>query len=98
VKPSRQYQPGDQVYLDASKIKTTHASKKLDTKFHRPFKVISVVGKAAYKLELPPGWGIHDVFHESKLKPVTTWYGLLHYANLIRRTGPYLFSLSTYLI
>jgi hypothetical protein len=30
--------------------------------------------------------------------PVTTRYGLLHYANLIRRTGPYLFSLSTYLI
>jgi hypothetical protein len=21
---------------------------------------------------------------------VTTWYGLLHYANLIRRTGPYI--------
>jgi hypothetical protein len=29
--------------------------------------------------------------------PVTTRYGLLHYANLIRRTGPYCF-LSTYLI
>jgi hypothetical protein len=69
VKPSRQYQPGDRVYLDASKIKTTRASKKLDAKFHGPFKVISAIGKSAYKLELPPGWGIHDVFHESKLKP-----------------------------
>jgi hypothetical protein len=69
VKPSRQYQPGDRVYLDASKIKTTHASKKLDAKFHGPFKVISTVGKSAYKLELPTGWGIHNVFHESKLKP-----------------------------
>jgi hypothetical protein len=38
-------------------------------KFHGPFKVISAVGKSAYKLELPTGWGIHDVFHESKLKP-----------------------------
>jgi hypothetical protein len=57
------------VYLDAAKIKTTHASKKLDAKFHGPFKVISAVGKSAYKLELPPGWGTHDVFHESKLKP-----------------------------
>jgi hypothetical protein len=26
------------------------------------------------------------------LNPVTTRYGLPHYANLIRRTGPYLFS------
>jgi hypothetical protein len=69
VKPSRQYQPRDRVYLDASKIKTTRASKKLNAKFHGPFKVISAVGKSAYKLELPTGWGIHDVFHESKLKP-----------------------------
>jgi hypothetical protein len=69
VKPSRQYQPGDWVYLDASKIKTTCASKKLNAKFHGPFKIISAVGKLAYKLELPTGWGIHDVFHESKLKP-----------------------------
>ena len=33
VKPSRQYQLGDWVYLDASKIKTTRSSKKLNTKF-----------------------------------------------------------------
>ncbi len=69
VKPSRQYQPGDRVYLDASKIKTTRASKKLDARFHGPFKVITAVGKLAYKLELPPSWTIHDTFHESKLKP-----------------------------
>ena len=65
VIPSRQYKLGDQVYLDASKIKTTRASKKLDAKFHRPFKVLIEVGKSAYKLELPPTWQIHDVFHES---------------------------------
>jgi hypothetical protein len=32
-----------------------------------------------------------------ELTTVTTRYGLLHYANLIRRTGPYCF-LSIYLI
>ena len=69
VIPSWQYKPGERVYLDASKIKTTRASKKLDTKFHGPFKVIAAVGKSAYKLKLPPTWQIHDVFHESKLKP-----------------------------
>ena len=70
VKPSRQYKPGDQVYLDAANVRTTCASKKLNAKFHGPFKVISTIGKSAYKLELPTGWTIHDVFHESKLKPV----------------------------
>jgi hypothetical protein len=70
IKPSRKYKPGNRVYLDASNIQTTCASKKLDAKFHRLFKVISAVGKSAYKLELPKGWLIHDTFHESKLKPV----------------------------
>ena len=65
---SHQYKPGDHVYLDASKIKMTQASKKLDVKFHGPFKVLVAVGKLAYKLELPPTWQIHNVFHESKLK------------------------------
>ena len=69
MKPSQQYKPGDQVYLNATNVRTTCASKKLDTKFHGPFKVISAVRKSAYKLELPIGWTIHDMFHESKLKP-----------------------------
>ena len=61
VIPSQQYKPGDQVYLDASKIKTTRASKKLDAKFYGPFKVLAAVGKSAYKLKLPSTWQIHDV-------------------------------------
>ena len=69
VKPSWQYKPGDRVYLDAANVRTTRTSKKLDAKFHGPFKVISAVGKSAYKLELPTGWTIHNMFHESKLKP-----------------------------
>ena len=67
--PSRKYKPGDRVYLDAANIKTTHASNKLDAKFHGPFKVLEAVGKSAYKLELRPTWTIHPTFHESKLKP-----------------------------
>ena len=69
IKPSRQYQTGDWVYLDASRIRTTRSSKKLDAKFHRPFKVLGAVGRLAYWLKLPPTWKIHDMFHESKLKP-----------------------------
>ena len=69
VVPSQKYKPGDRVYLDVANIKTTCTSKKLDAKFHRLFKVLEVVGKSAYKLELPPTWTIHNTFHEFKLKP-----------------------------
>ena len=57
------------MYLNAANIKTTRALKKLNAKFHRPFKVLEAVGKLAYKLELPLTWTIHNTFHESKLKP-----------------------------
>ncbi|KAF8696573.1 hypothetical protein AX14_001510 [Amanita brunnescens Koide BX004] len=66
--PSRKYKLGDRVYLDVANIKTTRASKKLNAKFHGPFKVLEAVGKSAYKLELPPTWTIHPTFHKSKLK------------------------------
>src|SRR5580700_2821871 len=61
--PLQKYKPGDRVYLDAANIKTTRASKKLDAKFHGPFKVLEAVGKSAYKLELPPTWTIYPTFH-----------------------------------
>ena len=69
MRPSRQYKPGDWVYLDAMNVRTTCASKKLNAKFHGPFKILLPVGRSSYKLELPTGWTIHDVFCESKLKP-----------------------------
>ena len=69
VIPSRKYKLGDQVYLNAANIKTTHALKKLDAKFDGPFKILEAVGKLAYKLELPLTWTIHNTFHKSKLKP-----------------------------
>jgi hypothetical protein len=48
----------------------------------QPFKLVETIQGQHYTL---------------KMGSVTTRYGLLHYANLIRRTGPYCF-LSTYLI
>ncbi|KAJ7559590.1 hypothetical protein O6H91_04G092400 [Diphasiastrum complanatum] len=42
---------------------------KLVPRYCGPFKVIQVINKVAYKLDLLADVGIHLVFHVSKLKP-----------------------------
>jgi hypothetical protein len=42
---------------------------KLAPKQYRPFKVAAQISKVAYKLQLPPSWKIHNVFHTSLLTP-----------------------------
>lgn len=46
---------------------------KLKAKFFRLFKVLQLVQKQSYKLELPKNWKIYNVFQVSLLKQNTRW-------------------------
>jgi len=62
------FKPGDQVYLDASDIRTTRPSPKLSYRRLGPFKIERQVGLLAYRLKLPHGLRqLHPVFNVVKL-------------------------------
>jgi predicted aspartyl protease len=60
---------GSKVWLEAKNITTTQPSKKLADKRLGPFEIIDRVGILNYRLKLPPGLGVHPVFHISLLTP-----------------------------
>ena len=67
--PPAQYNTGDQVWLEGKNLKFPHQVTKLMPKRYRPFKIIKAISPVAYRLQLPPTWTIHDVFHASLLSP-----------------------------
>ena len=68
---------GQEVLLSTAHLPLP-TSRKLGQRWVRPFRVLSRVGKVAYRLELPSQMSIHLVFHVSFLKPYNSAGGL-HY-------------------
>ena len=66
------YNVGDFVYLNVSPLRGTvrfHVKGKLAPRFVGPYKICKMIGKLAYKLELPKELaGVHPVFHVSQLR------------------------------
>ena len=60
---------GDLVMLNAKNMRTKRPTKKLTPRLYGPFKVREKRGNRAYKLDIPPRWKIHPVFHVSLLEP-----------------------------
>ncbi len=71
---SYSYAPGKKILLNSKYIKTKR-NRNLESKFFGLFRVLYIVRKQAYKLELPTKWKIHDVFHVLLLEQVTTRKG-----------------------
>ena len=67
--PLAQYGVNKQVWLKAKHLTLPYQTAKLAPKHYGPFRIIKKISPVAYKLELPPAWTIHPVFHASLLTP-----------------------------
>ena len=58
---------GDQVWLEAKNLNTTHPTAKLAPRCHGPFLVTATISHVSFQLKLPSTWKIHNIFHASLL-------------------------------
>ena len=67
--PPDQFKVGAEVWLEGSNLALPYQTRKLAPKRHGPFTITKQISPVTYKLQLPPAWTIHDVFHASLLTP-----------------------------
>ena len=67
---SEQYNISDEVVLSTTNLWNycPHLPAKLRAQWVGPFTISRVVSQVAYKVDLPPRWEIHPVFHIDRLK------------------------------
>lgn len=68
---ARDFQPGDQVWLNFKNIKSLRPTPRLEYKNRGPFKIIEAVGQYAFKPQLAKHMKIYSVIHVSFLSSVS---------------------------
>jgi hypothetical protein len=63
------WKQGQKVWLEAKNLALPYGIAKLAPRWHGPFTITKVISPVAYRLQLPPQWVIHPVFHASLLTP-----------------------------
>lgn len=66
---AKEYKEGDLVWLEGTNIMGNQVTRKLSPRRYGPFAIKEKIGQGAYRLKLPDGWIIHDVFNEALLTP-----------------------------
>ena len=69
--PQTRWQIGHKVWLEAKNLPVPYGTVKLAPRQYGPFTITQVVSPVAYRLQLPPSWKIHPVFHASLLTSYT---------------------------
>jgi hypothetical protein len=68
-KVTPKYKAGDQVWLEGCNLHTKQPAAKLAPRRHGPFVIKQVMSPVSYRLDLPPQWKIHPMFHIDLLTP-----------------------------